>query len=314
MQLNKKALKGSALLTALFIMTLVSIAATVMSMRLQLDIYRTHQTIIHDKLYLASQAVMFWSFNELQNPHNKYTVATAQGSVAHLPKNLSSLYKGVTLSGRLYDAQSKINLNNLLEKKNTPFFIHFLQQIDSKHTNEEHIKLALALQNWLSTYDLSHGKDEYISYYIGQKPPYYPSHQPIQSRSEFRLLKEVSSSLDTMLQPYLIALPESTPININTASKAVLMALGDGLNATQADELIEQRGTEGFQNTQELNPVLQKLNIANEQITLESQYFVSKAQVQSETMSLTVYVLLKREKTKRGRFRVSVIKQSFNIF
>jgi general secretion pathway protein K len=48
---------GGALLTALFIMTLVAIVATAMSTRLQLDIYRTRLIVTYDKLYLASQAI-----------------------------------------------------------------------------------------------------------------------------------------------------------------------------------------------------------------------------------------------------------------
>ena len=43
--------KGGALLTALFIMTLVAIVATAMSTRLQLDIYRTDLIVSHNKLY-----------------------------------------------------------------------------------------------------------------------------------------------------------------------------------------------------------------------------------------------------------------------
>jgi general secretion pathway protein K len=57
--------RGSALISALFIMTLVAIAATAMSTRLQLDIYRTRLTLITDKLYLASQYVTFWAMSEL---------------------------------------------------------------------------------------------------------------------------------------------------------------------------------------------------------------------------------------------------------
>ena len=59
--------RGSALISALFIMTLVAIAATAMSTRLQLDIYRTRLTISSDKLFLASQAVTFWAMHTLSN-------------------------------------------------------------------------------------------------------------------------------------------------------------------------------------------------------------------------------------------------------
>ena len=61
-----RSINGSALLSALFIMTLIAIAATAMSTRLQLDIYQTRMTINSDKLYLASDVVKFWAMEQLK--------------------------------------------------------------------------------------------------------------------------------------------------------------------------------------------------------------------------------------------------------
>ncbi|MFZ4077782.1 MAG: type II secretion system minor pseudopilin GspK, partial [Legionellaceae bacterium] len=57
----KRSSKGSALISALFLMTLVAIGATAMSSRLQLDIYRTRLILTSDALSLASEAVTFWA-------------------------------------------------------------------------------------------------------------------------------------------------------------------------------------------------------------------------------------------------------------
>lgn len=73
MRRNNENNKGGALLTALFIMTLVAIVATAMSIRLQTDIYRTRLVLTHDKLYLASQAVTFWALGELRDGKQKFT-------------------------------------------------------------------------------------------------------------------------------------------------------------------------------------------------------------------------------------------------
>lgn len=74
---NKSKQTGSALISALFIMTMVAIAATAMSSRLQLDINRVRLGILSDKLYLASQAVSFWSLNQL-SMKKTIQVVTAQ--------------------------------------------------------------------------------------------------------------------------------------------------------------------------------------------------------------------------------------------
>lgn len=304
--------KGSALLTALFIMTLVAIVATAMSTRLQVDIYRTRMLVAHDKLYLASQAVMFWAFNELTDKDGKFIKAKNNGMISSYPTNLKTLYKGVTITGELYDLQAKFNLNNLTNKKYMAFFNNILAQVVPDSDDKDKLNLTLAINDWLSTYDLAKGNDNYLAYYTAQKPPYFPSHQLMKSLSEFRLIKGVTAEVDKALNPYFTVLPESTAININTASAKLLMALGGGLNKTQLEELLTARG-KGFKTTQNLNPLLQKFNIPSDQICISSTYFLSKTFVQNDDLNLTVYVLYKKE-IYRGKIKISVIRESFNNF
>jgi general secretion pathway protein K len=87
----QKKLQGSALLTALFIMTLVAIVATAMSTRLQLDIYRTQMTLDSDKIYLASQAGTILSMAALANNKNTFSTADAEGKVLNIPNSLTNI-------------------------------------------------------------------------------------------------------------------------------------------------------------------------------------------------------------------------------
>lgn len=310
----KQKVQGSALLTALFIMTLVAIVATAMSTRLQLDIYRTRLVITQDKLYLASQAVTFWALNELINKNNRFTKINKLNMVAQYPKNMERIYNQVQLSGGLYDLQAGFNLNNLIEKKSIPTFMHLINQVYSKATGQERANIALGVKHWLLTYAPGRGEDIYTSYYLSQKPPYYPSHQLIKSKSEFRLIKDVSAPVYLSLDPFITALPESTSININTAPKQVLMSLGDGLSGAQANELITARKDSGITDLKEINELLKKLNIPTDQITLESQYYLSVAYAKSDEFNLVVYSLLKRSRDRKGKLSVSVIRESINSF
>src|SRR5438128_155496 len=70
---------GSALLSALFLMTLIAIAATAMSTRLQLDIYRTRLSFHSAQLNLASEVVGFWAMDRLMNPSVKLTRLDEEG-------------------------------------------------------------------------------------------------------------------------------------------------------------------------------------------------------------------------------------------
>lgn len=306
--------RGSALLTALFIMTLVAIVATAMTTRLQLDIYRTRLVIMHDKLYLASQAVIFWSLSELNNNKKQFTKTNKQGLVAQFPKNMEQLDSQVILSGGLYDLQARFNLNNVINNKSMPAFINLVHQLVPGSNETEITSLALAVKDWLTPYELAHGKDSYTSYYLSQKPPYFPSHQIMQSASEFRLVKDVSASTYIRLEPFITALPESTLVNINTAPKQVLMSLGNGISEDHANELIKARGESGFKDLKEVGELLKKLDVPNDQITIESQYFLSVASAKNSDFNLVVYALIKRSRDKQGKLTVSIIRESSNSF
>lgn len=304
---------GSALLTALFIMTLVAIVATAMSTKIQLDIYRTKLVLAHDKLYLASQAVTFWAISEL-NKKNKLTTLNSQGMVSEYPANMKNIANSIILNGELYDLQARFNLNNLADKKVRVGFMNFLQGIMPKASDDEKMKLILAVTDWISDYDLAQGKDNYLSYYTSQKPPYYPSHQLMLSVSELRMVKDVNPSTYSSLEPFVTVLPEATPININTASKEVLISLTSAMNQTQVNELMASRKEKGIKNIREISDLLSKLNIANNQITLESNYFLNVAYASSDNTNLTVYSLFKRNRDRNNKITVNLLRQSFNIF
>lgn len=300
--------QGSALLTALFIMTIVAIVATAISSRLQQDIYRTRLLITHDQLYLASQTLSFWALSELNNKKPKFIPPNMQGMIAVFPKNMESMNKQIKVTGGLYDLQARFNLNNLSDKKAISHFFNLLNQVLPSLSQAEKNNIALALDDWLAPHDLSRGNDNLTAYYVAQKPPYYPSHQLMKSSSEFRLLKNVNATMYLALEPFITALPEATPININTAPMAVLMSLSSSLSKEQAGELIHAREN-GINDLNEISELLKILNIPNERITLESQYFFSIAHVTSDGFNLFVYTVFKRSKNKEGKLLVSVLQE-----
>lgn len=314
MPARKKAAEGGALLTALFIMTLVAIVATAMSMRVQTDIYRTQLVINHDKLYLASQAVSAWAMGELNNPTNRFSKANAQGMVSEYPKKMAAIAPSVALNGGLYDLQARYNLNNLSEKKFILGFSNFVHQVAPDINSQETISIALAVNYWIAPYDLGLGKDNYLSYYLHQKPPYHPSHQLMYSASELRLVKEVNAPTYLALQPYITALPQTTAVNINTASKPVLMSLSHQMNDSKATEIINARGEKGLKNLDKVNEIFKKINLAPENVTLESLYFLSVAEASGENMHFTVYTLFKRNRDNKGKITTTMMQQSFNVF
>lgn len=301
--------RGSALLTALFIMTLVAIVATAISGKIQSTIYRTRLIIEHDQLYFAAQAVNFWAMSELNQKKLRFTHSTPDGLVAPYPNTMKQLITGIEITGGLYDLQSRVNLNNLNNKKYILNFINFISQNAPDIAASERAPIALALLDWISPYNLGTGTDQYLSYYLKQKPPYHTAHQLFASTSELRLIQGITAKAYLNLMPYTVALPEPTPLNINTASKEALMSLSNIMDEPRAQQIIEARGQKGFKQMTKINELLQKFNIAQDQITLESKYYLAVARTHSSSQNLTLFFLLKRVQDKKGQVYVFFLRQ-----
>jgi general secretion pathway protein K len=302
---------GSALISALFIMTLVAIAATAMSVRLQTDIERTNLTVVGDRVYLASQVIPFWAISKLST-NKQYTVADKQGKIARYPSSLQHIDPSLVIDGSLYDLQSRFNINNLVDNKNNFLFLALLEQSIPRLTVTNRIKLLMAIKQWITPYRLGLGNDEWITYYTKQTPAYYPSQQLLQSISELRLIRGIDAKTYQSLQHAITALPEVTPININTAPLSLLTLVGKGLDDTQLKMILKARGKKGIQNSASLMKLLQKLAMLEGQVTIESQYFLAVAKVTHDALTLTRFSILKRSKDKNGKFKVQLINDSLN--
>ena len=316
--------RGSALITALFIMTMVAIATMAMSLRLQQNIYRTRLTLTTDKLYLASQAVTFWAMGVLAQPTSKTSTDHRQNMPSHenafkFPITYAQNTPDVTTTGQLIDLQARFNLNQFIvdpsKKQNNQTEHAFLQLLNTVFHNKQstlYRNIAQATAHWVNEVPTGQGQDEQTAYYLNQNPPYAASHQPMESVSEFRLIQGVDAAIYQDLLPYIIALPPPTAININTASLPVLMTLGPGLSEAEALSIIQARGEEGFSNLNQMNDLLKKLAIPLEQITLESNYFLCMASTHTFDNELFHYSILKRQKDSTGKITVTILHESLS--
>ncbi len=304
--------KGSALLSALFLMTLVAIAATAMSTRLQLDIYRTRLTLESDRLMLAVQALSFWAMDSLLNPNTKLKQKEEGGAVLVYPRSLAKLYPEMTMSGGLYDLQARFNLNNLQDVGYQSFFFRLLKNTFKKVELKDLQYIVTATTNWISPYQPARGVDDFMTYYYQQKPPYLPAYQPMQSLTEFRLVAGVNAEIYQKLYPHITALPTTTPINLNTASPAILKALGNGLTDTQLTELLQLRDQKGAFKASDILLLVSQFQIPAKQVTVESEYYLFSGKVNGKELSLNYYMVLHRSKDRTGTMTVQVVTETLN--
>jgi len=237
--------RGVALVTALLVVSLATVAAVAMATRLQVDMRRTGNLLHGEQAYAYALAAESWAEVILRrDADDSETDTLAEDWATALPP---ISVEGGFVSGRIEDLQGRFNVNNLIGTDGKPsepdveYFKRLLGLLELEPG------LATALLDWIDA-DINatfpDGAEDDI--YLLETPPYRAANRPLVSISELRLVKGYSAEIMDLLEPYITALPEPTALNVNTASPVVLQALHADLGEVDAAQIIEARGEEGF--------------------------------------------------------------------
>lgn len=160
---------------------------------------------------------------------------------------ISAPVDGGWTEAKLQDAQGKFNLNQLhgqpqpyradgrLSERFTPAqrrFIRLLQtDSDNPIDSGEAIAITEAVIDWIDADDNVTGADGAESdFYAGRTAPHRAANQRFVSATELRLIRGITAELYRYLAPWVIALPDNSGININTASAPLMRTLNSKNN------------------------------------------------------------------------------------
>ena len=186
---------------------------------------------------------------------------------------------GGTMTGRLFDMQAKLNLNNLYpperpiednpedadpdataeetaeEKRLTEdqnrYIIarirteKLLQTIDPDEELGPAINFTDIVTDWIDNDSNTLEAGAESDYYQALDPAYNAADSFLVNETELRLLKDIDKDAYELLRPHVTMLPEYTPVNINTASTEVFQALG--FTPEAAENIISVRDEDPFQ-------------------------------------------------------------------
>ncbi|CAK0745362.1 Type II secretion system protein K [Gammaproteobacteria bacterium] len=290
---------GVALITAMLVTALVSLVALDLATRQQLDIRRVGNLLNYDQALLYNQGMEDWAAQILARD-------AAMGEVDHLGEawamQLPPLpVDGGELAGELLDQQGLYNLNNLINGAiiNVNEIERFRRLLMVLELPPE---LAEALADWLDPDQERRfpGGAEDQEYLLAQ-PPYRAANNLLHSVSELRLVKGFSSDAYRRIAPFVTALPDPTPINVNTAPLPVILALVPDLRITDAEALIEGRGAQGYRDIQTFisQPSLagRTANLSQGTgISVKSNWFLAHGRATIGYLSVEFYSLLFRDK------------------
>lgn len=285
--------RGAAIIVALFVVSLVAIAAIAMIDRLRVDIRRTELSLHATEGSLYAAGSVAWAMETLNDNWKKqkpnqltdHTPITSPVNEIDRAKIVSTIYA----------ADAKFNINNLKDPEYQDQFVRLIQIVQPDTTLDVAKTITANTQNWISQ-----AKTALDEYYSKQNPPYREPHRLMASVSEFRLVKGVSKELYQALIPFITALPETTAININEATAPILMSLSETLTKDGANTIINARKKSPFPDTASFLKldVAKNNKFSDAKISTVSQYFLVKTEVKVNDQNLLLYTLLHREVKK----------------
>ncbi|MFO7481943.1 type II secretion system minor pseudopilin GspK [Oceanibaculum nanhaiense] len=288
--------RGVALITALLVVALATVAAVAMASRQQLDVRRTANLLDGDQAYAYALAVEGWGGMILardleDNEVDKLDDAWAQ-RLPPIP------VPGGQIDGFILDLHARFNLNNLLAadgQPSAPDLAYFQRLLRALGLSEG---LATAVLDWIDgDFDMRFPDGAEDDYYLSTERPYRAANRPLQSISELRLVRGVDTEIWNTLAPHVSALPTRTALNINTAAAPLLQALVEELTAQDTEQLVEARGEAGYASVplfleQEL---FAGREIDTAGLAVTSQYFLIRSEITVGTARARLFSVVERQ-------------------
>ena len=257
---------GAALITALLVVALATMLAGHLAARAYFDNARYSTLLEREQALQFALAAEAWASEVLiasrieaedavDHPNELWAQPIAPPPFDDLP---------VEISFRMEDLQGRLNLNNLVRPEGLEDeaamaqFVRLLLYLDLDPS------IVPAVMDWIDAdTDVRFPDGAEDDYYSRLDPPYRTANQPMVSSTELRLVRGVDDETYRRLAPYVTALPERTPLNVNTAPAIVLRALTDELSEADAESLEENRPDDGYP---DINTFLQAGPLAGREV------------------------------------------------
>lgn len=289
--------RGVALITAMLITALAGSVAAGLSWDNALDVRRTMVMLYRDQAIQVAVGSEGWVRSILRDDQESSTSdhlgeiwAT---EIPALPIDAEAVQGEIY--GQIQDLQGRFNINNLLDGNgeiDQPSFEQYERLLAALGLDP---RLAGITADWLDadqTESIPDGAEDPL--YSGLTPAYRTANQRVANVTELAALSGMDRASFETLLPHVTALPERTPINVNTASSAVLQSLGPNIRETDAEGLIALREDGGFVDYAGVFAPLVDAGLQN-WISETSSYFQLKAVVQIDTVRISLFTVLHRD-------------------
>lgn len=247
--------RGIALFVTLIMVVIILLIMGTISYQQQLDFKRSSQMLLSDQVVLLALSGESWAKKILlEDVRDNQTDSLEDDWAQSLPV---LPVEGGLLTGCLLDLNARFNLNNLgaytpeqleldlssLASSQFDTYLNLLALLELDSSDER----AAVIIDWIDANDevvLAGGAED--AEYSLEEIPRLAANNPLTDLSELATIYGYSSADLVALRPYVTVLAEgaagqSTEININTASRNILLSLIAGLDDYIVDAIIENR-------------------------------------------------------------------------
>lgn len=288
--------RGAAVLVAMLVVAIAALAASSFMFRSQVEWRRFENLGRMDQAQWVLRAAQQWGATVLlDDARNSSVDHRGEAWATRLPPVEAENYR---IWGLMEDQEGRFNLNNLvangeIDKQQLAIFVRLLSALRLPGS------LAVAVADWIDADDLPFNADSVDSpYYATLQTPYRATNQALINLNELLRVKDMDRNTLAMLRPFVTVLPTRTPINVNTASPEVLVALVQGLSSEEAYSMVAKRQRTYYRNIADFQQALPSGTTAPASgISVSSQYFLVQARASNERLSIGNQALYRRAGT-----------------
>lgn len=284
---------GIALITAILVVALATIAATAALSSSRVALHRAENLRDSETEWWYATGVEAWIKSILARDAQDNDTDSLKDvwakPVDYLPVDYGSI------RGAIIDQQGLFNLNNLgtTDTSTDKSYSHYVKHLERILQGIEGADiaaarpLAAAIHDWIDADDQPAGLDgAEDTEYLSRTPPYRAANRYLESVSEVLAIRGMTPKLYRQLLPYITVLPRlRTPINVNTAPGPVLLAM----TAQPSAELlrfVEER----VQNPAKTPQEVERLFTADSPpVSVSSEFFLLRAEIFIGSGRLALY-------------------------
>jgi general secretion pathway protein K len=236
--------RGAAVVLAMLIAALAAaVAATVFA-----DQERWNRIVFNRRDQVQAQALVMagiqWARQILQDDARR-------SAIDHLGEPWALSLPPIPLDngeirGSIVDAQGRLNINALGHQEAAQDFERM--RITALFAQRGGPTVATdAIADWIDADGNVRGGGAEDAFYAAQAVPGLAANAPLLRVAELSMVKGVTPQALAAVIPYLSALPDGTPTNVNTAPPEVLAAIVDNLTSDGLTALLAARAQKPFQ-------------------------------------------------------------------